>query len=100
MNQGPRATRLGADTGEPPFTLYVDGQPVSACPGQTIGVALLLAGHRVIRRTSKRGDGRGLYCAMGVCWDCAVLVDGRTVRACLEPAAPGRHVETLRRRQP
>jgi aerobic-type carbon monoxide dehydrogenase small subunit (CoxS/CutS family) len=33
---------------------------------------------------------------MGVCWDCAVRVDGQTVRACLALAAPGLRVETLR----
>src|SRR5262245_23839001 len=96
MSDAGRATRL-AETGDTPFTFFVDGQPVTACPGETIGVALLVAGQRTIRRTAHRGDARGLYCVMGVCWECAVLVGGRTVRACLEPAAPGLQVETLRR---
>jgi aerobic-type carbon monoxide dehydrogenase small subunit (CoxS/CutS family) len=37
---------------------------------------------------------------MGVCWECAVRVDGQTVRACVVPAAPGLVVETLRGMSP
>ena len=88
----PRALRLHPD-GEP-FTFVVDGAPVPACPGETIATALLLAGRRALRQTAKRGEPRGLYCVMGVCWECAVLVRGRAVRACVTPATPGLPVET------
>jgi aerobic-type carbon monoxide dehydrogenase small subunit (CoxS/CutS family) len=99
MSEAGRATRLTEGADEAPFAFFVDGQPVQACAGETIGVALLVAGQRTIRQTAKRDDGRGLYCVMGVCWECAVLLGGRTVRACLEPATPGLHVETLRGRR-
>jgi aerobic-type carbon monoxide dehydrogenase small subunit (CoxS/CutS family) len=77
------------------FSFSVDGEPVEARAGETVAAAMLAAGRRTIRRTAKRDEPRGLYCVMGVCWECAVLIDGRTVRACVVPAAPGLAVETL-----
>jgi hypothetical protein len=38
---------------------------------------------------------RGLFCGMGVCFDCLVTVDGRSgVRACITAASEGMTVET------
>jgi hypothetical protein len=91
----PRAVRIG-ESGSDRFAFLVDGQPVEACEGETIGGALLAAGRRSLGGTAKGDEPRGLYCVMGVCWECGVRVDGRTVRACLVPAAPGLRVETLR----
>lgn len=90
-----RAARIG-EAGDERFAFFVDGEPVEACAGETIGGALLAAGRRSLRRTAKGDEPRGLYCVMGVCWECAVLVDGRTVRACVALAAPGLQVQTLR----
>ena len=95
MTEAVRAARLTVATGEITFTFFLDGQPMEAYAGETIGAAMLVAGRRTIRRTGGRGDGRGLYCVMGACWECAVRVADRTVRACLEPAVPGLRVETL-----
>ena len=88
------ATRLPGGGEE--FTFFVDGQPLPACAGETVATALLAAGTRTLRRTAKRDEPRGLYCVMGVCWECAIVVDGRTVRACTTPASPGLTVETRR----
>jgi aerobic-type carbon monoxide dehydrogenase small subunit (CoxS/CutS family) len=84
----------GVDAGDA-FTFFVDGAPVEAVDGETIAVALLAAGRRALRTTAKRREPRGLYCVMGVCWECAVVVDGRTTRACVTLARPGLRVETL-----
>jgi succinate dehydrogenase/fumarate reductase-like Fe-S protein len=100
MSDGGRARRITDGTREPTFTFIVDGVAVEACAGETIGGALLLAGHRPIRHTARGNEARGLYCVMGVCWECAVRVDGQTVRACVVPAAPGLVVETLRGMSP
>jgi aerobic-type carbon monoxide dehydrogenase small subunit (CoxS/CutS family) len=88
--------RLGDTAGEPRFTFFVDGDPVQALAGETIATALLAAGRRTLRHTGTRGEPRGLYCVMGVCWECAVVIDGRTVRSCMTPAAPGLAVDTRR----
>ena len=90
-----RPRRLGDAASDERFSFRVDGEPVQACAGETIAGALLAAGRRTIRHTVKRDEPRGLYCVMGVCWECAVMIGGRTVRACVTPAAPDLSVETL-----
>jgi predicted molibdopterin-dependent oxidoreductase YjgC len=72
-----------------------DGQQMRACAGQTIAAALLANGRRSWRNTPRNGEPRGLFCGMGVCFDCLIQVDGRSnVRACRAPVKAGLHVET------
>ena len=72
-----------------------DGRPVSYQPGQTVGAALWADGVRSWRRTRVEGRPRGLFCGIGVCFDCLVEVDGRPdQRACLVPARDGAVVRT------
>ena len=75
-----------------PVTLTVDGTPLPAHRGQTIAAALYASGRRVFRTTRVNGKPRGLYCAMGVCYDCLVEADGETVRACVTPVENGMSV--------
>jgi aerobic-type carbon monoxide dehydrogenase small subunit (CoxS/CutS family) len=59
-------------------------------PGQSIGAALLAAGHRSWRTTRRQGGPRGIFCGIGVCFDCVVIVNGRPgQRACLTEAQAG-----------
>jgi predicted molibdopterin-dependent oxidoreductase YjgC len=72
-----------------------DGRPVAFTQGQTVGAALWADGVRSWRRTRFGGRPRGLFCGIGVCFDCLVEVDGRPdQRACLVPARPGAVVRT------
>lgn len=78
-----------------PFALTVDGETIDAYPGETVATALLAAGRRIARRTAHRGAPRGVFCAIGVCHDCRMIVDGEAnVRTCLAPARAGMVVET------
>lgn len=74
-------------------TITVDGSPLAAAEGESLAVALLQAG-RMRFRDSCSGLGRGPVCGMGTCYECLVLVDGRRVRACLEPVRAGMVVVT------
>jgi aerobic-type carbon monoxide dehydrogenase small subunit (CoxS/CutS family) len=76
-------------------TFRFDGEPVAARPGQTIAAALLADGHRVLRRTRGTGAPRGMFCGIGACFDCLVVVNGRPgVRACLIEPSEGDDVRT------
>jgi predicted molibdopterin-dependent oxidoreductase YjgC len=80
-------------------TITVDGRPIEAYEGEPIAVALLAAGKRVLRYTEKLGEPRGIFCALGRCTDCAMVVDGRpNVRTCVTPVREGMRVETQRGR--
>lgn len=72
------------------LTLTFDGRPITARPGQSVGAALTAAGVRSWRTTRHEGRPRGLFCGIGVCFDCLLTVDGRPhQRACLVPAEDG-----------
>jgi hypothetical protein len=72
-----------------------DGAPVAFRPGQTIGAALVAAGRMSWRTTRVAGAPRGIFCGIGVCFDCLVSVDGEpNHRACLVRAQPGQTVTT------
>lgn len=75
------------------FEFYFEGQPVKAYPGETVGAALMAAGIATFRTTRKGGKPRGIFCGIGICYDCLVVVDGTpNRRACLTPARPAAEV--------
>jgi predicted molibdopterin-dependent oxidoreductase YjgC len=72
-----------------------DGTPMRARRGMTVGGALLANGVTSWRLTRTGGRPRGIFCAIGVCFDCLVDVGGqRAVRACLIPVRDGDEVRT------
>lgn len=76
-------------------TFAFDGREVGFRPGQTVGAALVRDGTLSWRRTRHAGRPRGLFCGIGVCFDCLVTVDGHpNQRACLVVARPGMAVTT------
>lgn len=86
----------GLDRGQQ-IEFLCDGEPILAYRGESIAAALLSAGRRTLRTTS-HGQPRGIYCGMGVCWECTVTVNGRSgVRACMTPVEANSTVETGRR---
>lgn len=78
-----------------PLTITVDGVPVAGLAGQSIAGVVLASGSLALRRTSQSGTPRGVFCGIGVCFDCLVQVnDQRDVRACQRKAADGDTVLT------
>lgn len=96
MPEGRSRARSGFAASESEtFSISFDGEPIDALPGQTIAAALIAAGQRSWRITRQTGEARGLFCGIGVCFDCLVTVNGVTsVRACLATAMPGDVVTT------
>jgi predicted molibdopterin-dependent oxidoreductase YjgC len=77
------------------MNLSFDGRRVRVEPGQTVGAALWAAGIRSWRTSREAGAPRGLFCGIGVCFDCLVTIDGiPNQRACLVPARPDMVVTT------
>ena len=77
------------------LTLSFDGVPIEARPGQSVGAALTDAGINSWRTTRRKNRPRGLFCGIGVCYDCLIVVDGvPNQRACLVMARDGLRLET------
>jgi aerobic-type carbon monoxide dehydrogenase small subunit (CoxS/CutS family) len=75
--------------------VFVDGRPVSCRAGETIAAALIGAGIDAWRTTRRAGARRGLFCGIGVCFDCLVVVNGAPpVRACLATVRAGDRILT------
>jgi sarcosine oxidase subunit alpha len=75
--------------------IVVDEVPVQAYEGESVAASLLAAGRRGLRVTPRGGEPRGMYCGIGVCFDCVMTFDGeRAARACLTPVRDGLRVET------
>jgi hypothetical protein len=74
--------------------IVVDGKAVPAAPGMSVAAALLASGRKAWRTTAS-GAPRGLFCGIGVCFDCTATVDGRPhTRTCITPVGPGLTVDT------
>lgn len=77
------------------LSFYYNGHTLPAKSGQTIGTALLASGRRTLRHAPRSGAPRGLFCAMGACFECVVTVDGQPgCRACMTPVRDGMAVTT------
>ncbi len=63
--------------------IQFENRRIECRPGVSVAAALIAAGERVFRDAGP-GDARGLFCGMGVCQECRVLIDGLPgVRACM-----------------
>ncbi|QLD12060.1 (2Fe-2S)-binding protein [Microbacterium oleivorans] len=77
------------------YTFAFDGAPVPFRPGQSVGAALAASGITSWRTTRGAGEPRGLFCGIGVCYDCLLSVDGlRSQRACVTVARAGQDVRS------
>lgn len=75
--------------------ITVDGKTIMAKEGEPILAALLANNIIVNRYTQKRKEPRGLFCGIGQCTDCAMIVDGTpNVRTCITPVKGGMVIET------
>ena len=78
-----------------PVQITVDGESIQAYEGESLAAALLAAGRRVFRHAEPGGDPRGIFCGMGICYDCLVTVTGQDhVRACMTLVQEGMQVST------
>lgn len=85
---------LGEEEERKKVTLYYNGQPLEAYEGEPVAAALMNAGIRVFRTTAKRHEPRGIFCAIGRCTDCMMIVDGMpNTRTCVTVVKDGMRVE-------
>ncbi len=78
-------------TGEP-VRFSFDGESLEGFQGESLAAALTAAGILGLRR-ARDGSPRGVFCGMGICFECVVDVDGRPgQRACLTKLAAGMKV--------
>lgn len=88
---------LGKLKKRPLVEIEVDGEKIQAFEGETIASALIANGRSLFRYTEKNHEPRGVFCAIGRCTDCLMIVDGiPNVRTCITPVKRGMKIETQR----
>lgn len=72
-----------------------DGKTLQGYAGEPIAMALKNAGVMVHRYTRKEHKPRGIFCAIGRCTDCVMVVNGQpNVRTCITPLEEGMEIRT------
>ena len=86
---------LGAPSKGSRVVFTYDGVEMEGYEGEPIAMALKAAGVEVHSFTAKRHEPRGIFCAIGRCTDCVMVVDGKpNVRTCMTPLVAGMDVRT------
>ena len=77
------------------ISIVVDGQLHQVAEGISIAAALMSVQQRAWRMTRHGQQPRGVFCGIGVCFDCLVTVNGvANVRACLDLVQPNDVITT------
>ena len=72
-----------------------DDRTMQGFEGEPIAIALRSSGVLIHRYTAKRHEPRGMFCAIGRCTDCIMIVDGvPNVRTCMAPLKEGAVIQT------
>ena len=77
------------------FIFSFNGQEIEGYAGETVAAALHASGVRELAKSLKLHRPRGLFCAIGHCSSCLMVVDGQpNIRVCVTKVRPGMKVET------
>lgn len=76
-------------------TFFFNGQELKGFAGETIAAALHAEGVKVLGHSHIMHRPRGIFCAIGNCSSCLMVVNGEpNIRICVEKLQPGMRVET------
>jgi len=86
---------LGRIEPERTIRIEVDGKMIEALEGEPIAAALVANSMRLFRFTKKYNEPRGIFCAIGRCTDCVMVVNGiPNTRTCVTQVEEGMKIET------
>jgi len=86
------------DPGGPTVRFRFEGRELQAPEGMNLAAALLSNGEIVFRESPVTGAPRGPFCLMGICFECLVVIDGKSGRqACMVDVAENMDIRRQRR---
>ncbi len=75
--------------------VVVNGRIVEAFPGELVSTVLQAEGHSIFAHKTTTGRASGVYCGMGICYECLVTINGeKNVRACQTYVADQMNIQT------
>lgn len=75
--------------------LFLDDRLLRARAGENVAAALFGSGVKVLRASPRLRQARGMFCLMGSCQECLVMIDGRRALACQTIVTAGLRIETI-----
>ena len=76
------------------IAVFVNGAEIRVRAGTTAAAAVLISGEAAFR-SAVSGEPRGPLCAMGICFECRVTIDGAPhSRSCQIVCRDGMRIET------
>lgn len=76
-------------------TFSFNGETFKGVEGQSIAAALMATGVRELRKTRFDEEPRLIFCGIGICFDCVVVINGvANQRACLVEITDGAKIES------
>ncbi len=95
MNRIEHHPILGDSPARKPVTIFFDGKPYQAFEGDMVAAALIANDVSTLRYTKKYHKPRSIFCGIGRCTDCVMIVDGTpNVRTCITPVHDGMQIRT------
>ena len=77
------------------FQVKIDDKPEIAYAGELVSTVLQAEGIQIFNRKHKTGNPSGIYCGMGVCYECLVTINGvPNTRACQTVVEDGMIIHT------
>jgi len=77
------------------LTFFFNGQEIEGYANETIAAALHASGVRELAKSPELHRPRGLFCAIGNCSSCLMVVDGQpNIRVCVVKVKPGMQVQS------
>jgi len=74
--------------------IFFENKPITALENEPIASALINAGIKVFRKTHKERQSRSIFCGIGRCTDCVMIVNGNpNVRTCVTRVEEGMTIE-------
>lgn len=75
--------------------VILNGVSITSREGQSVGALLLEHELRATRTTRQNARPRGMFCGIGICFDCLITINGFTNRrACITNVEDGMTIQT------
>jgi predicted molibdopterin-dependent oxidoreductase YjgC len=73
----------------------LNGESITSREGQSVGALLLEHEQLATRTTRQNARPRGMFCGIGICFDCLITINGITnQRACVTNIEEGMTIQT------
>ncbi len=75
--------------------IYFNDEELIAYEGENLAAALYSSNKKTLRYSSKLKMPRGIYCLIGSCQECILLINGKKALACLTRITENMNIESI-----